>query len=574
MIANHRKLLVLVMVPVLFIIAFVYLIPGINQPVNVYDEGIVAYSAVRVMEGQVPYRDFWSIYSPAQFYGLAVAFKLFGTTINVERLWDTAMRAFVAVAAFLLVWRLSKPWAAFVVWAAVTIWVAYYTFSSQFHWVFYGYPAFPAIALCLFSILCLSIYFTNNRTAWLVAGGVILGFAALFRHDFGIYGAAGEGLTLVLYGLMRINTAPAVSERVGDKAAVVAAPLRANEPLAGMNSAKTASSPGVRDKLLSVVQVIVPWAIGTLVIMIPVVIYFVVLTPLNELVYDLLIFPIETFPRFRGLPYPAFSFPNNLAFYLPFPVYLITAVVAVVQLRRRNFAYAFSLLSLIIFGLFSFNQARVRADLIHTPAFFLPALIMITILLGGVPRREGESADAAQVLSAVALLLIVVVLAQPLGDRAALLANDKLMHPIIANDLERSQTAIVNTNMVAAVHFIDDNTSPQDKIYVGNATHDRIFINEPMFYFLAERDAATRYHELHPGVATTAPVQTEIAGDLEKYQVKYLVLTNAYERVREPNQSAISSGVKILDNYIADHYVPVMQYGPYTIWKRRKIVPR
>ena len=48
----------------LFIVAFVYMLPGTNQSVNIYDEGIVVYSAVRVMEGHVPYRDFWSIYSP------------------------------------------------------------------------------------------------------------------------------------------------------------------------------------------------------------------------------------------------------------------------------------------------------------------------------------------------------------------------------------------------------------------------------------------------------------------------------------------------------------------------------
>jgi hypothetical protein len=550
MVAIRRNWLVIGLALLLLVVTFVYLIPGINQPVNIYDEGIITYSAVRVMQGQVPYRDFWSIYSPAQFYGLAAAFRLFGTTIQVERLWDTAMRALVAVAAFLLVWRLSKRRAALVAWFTVMVWVAYYSFSSEFHWVFYGYPAFPAIALCLGSILCLTVYFSNGCKRWLVAGGVIIGVAALFRHDFGIYCAIGEGLALVLFGLLH-NGAITIPSREG------------------LTGARLTGVRLSREGLTRMALVIGIFAVSAAVVVLPAVIYFVALTPINELVYDLFTFPLVTFPRYRALPFPAFSFPETLAFYLPFLVYAIAGAVAFVQLRRRNFAYALAILMLIVFGVCSFNQARVRADLIHTPAFFLPAVVLMAVLLGGIPRREGESMDAAQVLSSLAVLLFVLVLAQPIGDRVALLADAKLMRPTNNSGLERSRTAIVGSEMANAIYYIDTLTTPQDKIYVGNATHDRVFVNEPMFYFLAQRDAATRYHELHPGVATTAPVQTEIANDLEKNQVKYLVLSNAYEEVREPNESAVSSGVKILDNYIAEHYLPVMQIGPYAIWKRQ-----
>src|SRR5437879_3682485 len=104
----RRAWLIIGLCVLLFVVAFAYLVPGINQPVNIYDEGIIAYSAVRVAHGDVPYRDFWSIYSPGQFYVLAAAFKVFGSTILVERVWDTATRALLAVMAFLLVARLTS----------------------------------------------------------------------------------------------------------------------------------------------------------------------------------------------------------------------------------------------------------------------------------------------------------------------------------------------------------------------------------------------------------------------------------------------------------------------------------
>ena len=39
---------------------------------NVYDEGVMASGADRVLRGEAPYRDFWTVYAPAQFYVLAL----------------------------------------------------------------------------------------------------------------------------------------------------------------------------------------------------------------------------------------------------------------------------------------------------------------------------------------------------------------------------------------------------------------------------------------------------------------------------------------------------------------------
>jgi hypothetical protein len=531
----------------LLIVGFVYLIPGINQPVNIYDEGIIAYSAVRVMDGHVPYRDFWSIYSPAQFYVLALAFKLFGITIMVERVWDTLTRALLAMFVFLLVTRLTSRKLAVLAWGMVLVWLGFYSYSYQFQWVFYGYPAFPAIAGGLASIWLLTFCFERPQRRWLVASGVALGITALFRHDFGIYCGAGQVIALAAYVVLR-----------------AAAPRRAIA------------------LLRPVVDTLWPFALGAAVIVAPVALYFLLQAGPAELIYDLFSFPAVIFPRFRRLPFPALDLPDNLPFYLPFVVFALAAAVAVVMARRRTLAgltYALSILMLIVFGAFAFNQARVRADVIHTPAFFIPALMLVAVLLRGIPHEKIEKdekggkadqniADAARVFSALAVLMVVLVLPQPVGDRIDLLSDPKRLSPFISHGLARAKTALVNPDMVQAVRYIQANTGPDERIYVGNATHDRVFVNEPMFYFLAARHSATRYHELHPGVATTAPVQTEIVSDLEKGRVRYLVLTSAFEQVREPNESAVSSNVKILDDYIHQHFLPAMQFGPYTIWRR------
>ena len=49
------------------------------------DEGIVLQGATRVLAGQVPYRDFFSFYTPGSFYLIAGLFRIFGNSFAVAR---------------------------------------------------------------------------------------------------------------------------------------------------------------------------------------------------------------------------------------------------------------------------------------------------------------------------------------------------------------------------------------------------------------------------------------------------------------------------------------------------------
>ena len=40
--------------------------------------------ALRIVDGQVPYRDFWSMYAPGQFYLIAGLFSIFGREVLVQ----------------------------------------------------------------------------------------------------------------------------------------------------------------------------------------------------------------------------------------------------------------------------------------------------------------------------------------------------------------------------------------------------------------------------------------------------------------------------------------------------------
>jgi hypothetical protein len=119
-----------------------------------------------------------------------------------------------------------------------------------------------------------------------------------------------------------------------------------------------------------------------------------------------------------------------------------------------------------------------------------------------------------------------------------------------------------------AVRYVKAHTTPDEPIFVGNQRHDMLYKSDVGFYYLAARRSATRYSELHPGVANTLPVQKEIARDLEIQRVKLIVLANI-DPSDEPNDSNKSAGVVYLDAYIREHYSIATVFGRYQIWEKR-----
>ena len=77
----------------------------------------------------------------------------------------------------------------------------------------------------------------------------------------------------------------------------------------------------------------------------------------------------------------------------------------------------------------------------------------------------------------------------------------------------------------------------------------------PLLYVLAGRENPTRYDIPAPGVVTSAPVQREIIRDLERTRTPMVVRwTDPVTAAAEPNAAGRSSGVRLLDEYLARSY--------------------
>ncbi len=92
----------------LFVLAaLIYLYPFLRLAPGANDEGEFLYDAVRVVQGQVPVRDFFEAMAPGTFYWLALFYKLFGVTWAASRIALLVTSLSTAILLYYLARRLK-----------------------------------------------------------------------------------------------------------------------------------------------------------------------------------------------------------------------------------------------------------------------------------------------------------------------------------------------------------------------------------------------------------------------------------------------------------------------------------
>ena len=126
------------------------------------------------------------------------------------------------------------------------------------------------------------------------------------------------------------------------------------------------------------------------------------------------------------------------------------------------------------------------------------------------------------------------------------------------------------------VALIRERVPPDEPIHVALARHDAVVIGDPSFYFLADRPAATRYHELHPGIVDRPDVQREMIASLERDRVRAVVVWNfgwspaRLDAILADRRRALPAiGATLLDGYLRTHFARIARHGEYDLlWRR------
>jgi len=520
--------------PVVIVISILYLGADIASPFNMYDEGIAVVGAERVLLGEAPHLDFWTVYPFGNYLVLAGAFSVFGKTLMVERILTLVWLLLLVVSLYLLLRTFYKPIPTLIgTFAAIII------VGGQDYW---GRSLIPSLFFSTMALLFLIHYSKKQHGKLLALCALFIILSSCFRLDIGLYAlcACTLGFTIHKHFL--------------------------ETPQLGLF------------RLLG--KSLVMLCIGILTLLLIFLFLQIILYGFGSLkpaLSQLLVFPLTAFPSERGLPLPFFirRWSNGEGIKeIIFTSTLFYFVITVLVLASKNIISCLSnnihslrynqIIPVLLFGLLLFNQARVRSDAEH----IVPSLLLTIPLFIWVFAHIHS-----KYLQTFALLAVSFILALPIQSKV----HDVLfVYKADTTQLFRISTlrGIVSSEVSMReqlVQYINNHTLPNQPIFICNNANDRFVVNDVINYFLTQHPPATRYHELHSGVANTSDVQQEIIASL--YNAKpSLILRMECEPGPEPNGTGKHTGVLLLDNYILQYYYPAKQFDYYTVWLRKESI--
>jgi hypothetical protein len=511
-----------VLVCLLFCIAGYLLM---SREVRLFDEGIILTGAMRVLSGDLLHRDFYANYGPAQFYIVAALFQLFGADIMVERAWDIVVRGGIVAIIYVLIASRINAAIALVASAAAAAWLS----SVGNH----GYPVYPALVMSLLAAHLLERAIARRSVQLSVYSGLCVAVTTLFRYDVGFFALVAL-LTGSLFAQWRFAVRGSL---VVTREAVV----------------MTATTGAIVFALLAL---------------------YATSGSLGAFYHDVIDFPAHAYVRTRSLPLPPIDAVWKQRRLLPVVAYLPPAACFAgglvvwrnlsgksIECTESSDRGAHLLLVLLIpltamFYLKGF--ARLGTDQLQ-----LSLLASIPLLALAWHLSSGRGAFRALVL------LICAVNAASAAAFAYLgaIRDDVVYQQLLRGVLDVHPT--VEHDREAALRFVESNSSAKDRLFVGLTRHDKIVLNDVSAYFMAWRMPATKWHQFDPGLQTSARIQEEIVRDLEDSKPRLVWVESSFDWIVEPNESARSSGITLLDDYLRNTYVPAATFGSIQIRKRK-----
>jgi hypothetical protein len=532
----------------IFLMAYLILFAGMSRRPNIFDEGLILTGAMRVAAGQVPHKDLYTLYGPAQFYVLAGLFKLFGEVLLVERLFDVLVRALVVTTVYTIASSYCRPPIA----AGVSIVTILWLFGLPTH----GSNVIPISLLTLISSsLILPVFSGTVSAKRLFAAGTVTGASALFRYDLGVALLGVHVCSIIIAILFKLN---GLSHRVSEFKSTFR-----------------------------------PYLLGFALLTLPPAVFLLSFVPVASLTHDIILYPAIYYNRARGLPFPTIPIEriDNLGVYLPILIVAVSLFVLIgagskgsSALRNRS-GKAYLRGFLIMFSLLTsamYLKGLVRVSPVQMYLSIVPSLLLIALLLEYrvafhyVVRSSIVCLAWFSVLAATwstlhqVMLLRLRHLSVPeriLSSSSTALPDTQTRWCRLTNPLTTGFCFLPEDDRIHAIEFIGTHTRSDQKLYVGVRNHAKIIANDNLIYFATQRLPVTKWSEFDPDLQNRLDIQTQIVGEFERSPPPYIVLDSEFESEHEPNDSSKSSGVTVLDEYIRNRYQSTETFGVLSIWK-------
>ena len=169
--------------------------------------GYSVSSAERVLQGEVPYRDFLYNYTPGTLWLNAVLMKLFGSTLMTVNSGLFVFKLATLVTLFYLAKRLTNQWVALVPVALTLAWLGH-------QYIFGVVPTQYSLLFVLAGMGLMLSYDRSGRLGWLFLSGLAIGVVLTFKYNVGILLLAAGTAAIVAREVIGRNGETSVSRRV------------------------------------------------------------------------------------------------------------------------------------------------------------------------------------------------------------------------------------------------------------------------------------------------------------------------------------------------------------------------
>lgn len=433
---------------------------------GVSDEGFLSYGAERILQGEMPNRDFHSIQPPLSFYSLAVTYKIFGISLETNRRLGLLIYAAISLAIYFLSRQLTRPIFAFSgTLPALILGMPFFYFAP--------YAVWQGVITTLIAALIMMRAATRRSLKAAFLAGVVNALVMLCRQDQGFY---------LLIAVLGYIAALKLAKRTG-------APKAAAGKLLGC------------------------WAAGIAVIILPLGIYWLVSGAMVPMIKQLIIFPFTTYTKTSGLSkiwhsqdVPLVQIIRAALFYLPILLAAITLIWLLVKIIRRRYYEEDSKVVFILFlSIVFYLQVLTRSDLEHIlivlPPFFVLGGWWLGMLseglskaLGWISSGTGEITVPARVSATVFVLLAAGAGSGWFMSHTKNIWMKPKCEPMRKVQLDRAGLYVQN--------WYADYLETVVGVIQGNAKQDRSILclpYTPMLYFLSARRNPTKWNFIWPG---------------------------------------------------------------------------
>jgi hypothetical protein len=536
----------------LVLVATLVLLPGLFF--GLPGKGVAG--AVRILHGEVPYRDFWTMYAPGMFYATAGVFRIFGIELLAQGAVSLLLDACLVGVAFLLFRRMARGRTVALVLALVFL-GAFWKTGREIT----SYP--PALLFLLLFWHGLIGYWEHGGPRRLLYAGLCVGLAACFKHDVAAYAVLAAVASLFsTWHLAADRRPPPWSHPLVATLVLAAGALATLLPLAAW----------------------IAWQAGA------------------DAWQDLFVFPAVTFRKVMVPYYPPLLPPFGSFWSLlqefsmqkargsvealsewllcNVPQYVfVVAVVVVVRLWRRLAPATLATVLMLLAALpFFWSAAHIQQNT-HVTSMALIGLSFAAMSWAGLRGPDSRVRWARRWIVAGCALVAAGLWLQAAMNMYEMRLQWREGQVL---DVPGARSIHVPPRVYAAyppiIDFLQANTEEDERIYVGLARHDAIVINDWSLHVLARRRSCSRYSELHRGVVDVPEGQREIIRDLERHRVRAVVLWKfgwpdavLDRRLALHRANLPELGSTLLDEYIAEHYDLLAQHGEYLLMWRKGI---